>query len=266
MLVLFAAFRRMKPLILLSNDDGIDSTYLEALAVALEAGAGAEVMVIAPERQRSAMSHTITLHKPLRVHPHAPGRWAASGSPVDCVYLGMMKMCPRPPALVVSGINDGFNLGSDVFYSGTVGAAVEGGLRGTAAMAVSLEHGQPDWLGKAVDVSVALAAQLLADRPPAGIVFNVNVPSGPDRRYAITRLGKRRYLDDVQERKDPRGRAYYWIGGGEAGMEELAGSDCDAMRAGLTSVTPLQLDLTASHLLGENAPAWSLAGFERVGP
>jgi len=263
---MFAAFRRMQPLILLSNDDGIDSTYLVALADALEARTDAEVMVIAPERQRSAMSHTITLHKPLRVHPHAPNRWAASGSPVDCVYLGMMRMCPRPPALVISGINDGFNLGSDVFYSGTVGAAVEGGLRGTAAMAVSLEHGQPDWLDKAVDISVALAGELLARRPPSGIVFNVNVPSGPDRRYAITRLGKRLYRDDVQERKDPRGRAYYWIGGGEAGMEELAGSDCDAMRAGLTSITPLHLDLTAMHMLGEGAPAWSLDGFERVGP
>lgn len=256
----------MKPLILLSNDDGIESTYLVALADALEARAAAEVMVIAPERQRSAMSHTITLHKPLRVHPHAPGRYAASGSPVDCVYLGMMRMCPRPPALVVSGINDGFNLGSDVFYSGTVGAAVEGGLRGTAAMAVSLEHGQPDWLDKAVDISVALASELLARRPPPGIVFNVNVPSGPERRYAITRLGKRRYTDDVQERKDPRGRAYYWIGGGEAGSEELAGSDCDAMRTGITSVTPLALDLTATHLLGEGAPDWALDGFERALP
>lgn len=256
----------MRPLILLSNDDGIESTYLVALADALEARTPGEVMVIAPERQRSAMSHTITLHKPLRVHAHAPNRYAASGSPVDCVYLGMMRMCPRPPALVVSGINDGFNLGSDVFYSGTVGAAVEGGLRGTAAIAVSLEHGQPEWLEKAIDISVALAGELLARRPPPGpgIVWNVNVPSGSDRRYAITRLGKRLYRDDVQERKDPRGRAYYWIGGGEVGMEELAGSDCDAMRAGITSVTPLALDLTASHMLGDGAPDWALAGFDRT--
>ena len=268
MLVLFAAGlppRRMKPLILLSNDDGIESTYLVALADAFEGKTGAEVMVIAPERQRSAMSHTITLHKPLRVHPHAPGRYAASGSPVDCVYLGMMRMCPRPPALVVSGINDGFNLGSDVFYSGTVGAAVEGGLRGTSAMAVSLQHSQPDWLDKAVDISVALARELLA-RPQPGIVWNVNVPAGPERRYAITRLGKRRYTDDVQERKDPRGRSYYWIGGGEADSEEVAGSDCDAMRAGITSVTPLALDLTANHLVGDGAPDWALDGFERSHP
>ena len=256
----------MRPLILISNDDGIDSPYLVALADSLDQRADADVLVIAPERQRSAMSHMITLHKPLRVSERAAGRMCASGSPVDCVYLGLMKLAPRPPALVVSGINDGFNLGSDVFYSGTVGAAVEGGLRGTAAMAVSLEHGQPEWLDKAVDISVALARELLARRPPAGIVFNVNVPAGPERRYAITRLGKRRYSDDVQERKDPRGRSYYWIGGGEAGMEELAGSDCDAMRAGITSVTPLALDLTATHLVGQGAPDWSLDGFERTLP
>jgi 5'-nucleotidase len=253
----------MQPLILLSNDDGIESTYLVALADALEARTPGEVMVIAPERQRSAMSHTITLHKPLRVHPHAPNRYAASGSPVDCVYLGMMRLCPRPPALVVSGINDGFNLGTDVFYSGTVGAAIEGGLRGAPALAVSLEHGQPDFLDKAVDISVAIACELIARPPPPGIVFNVNVPSGPERRFDLTRLGRRRYSDDVQERKDPRGRSYFWIGGGDAGMDEMAGSDCDAIRGGITSVTPLGLDLTASQLLGDGAPPWRFDGWQR---
>ena len=259
---------RMKPLILLSNDDGIESTYLGRLADGLEAAGGAEVMVIAPERQRSAMSHTITLHKPLRVHEHAPNRFAASGSPVDCVYLGVMRMCPRRPALVVSGINDGFNLGTDVFYSGTVGAAIEGGLRGVPAMAVSLEHGAPEAVDKAVDIAVALAGFLLSRPPPGGTVFNVNVPSGPDRRWALTHMGVRRYEDDVQERKDPRGRSYYWIGGGAVDSGAQAGSDCDAIRDGLTSVTPLALDLTARHLLGDGAAAWApgaLGAFERAG-
>ncbi|HLU65943.1 MAG TPA: 5'/3'-nucleotidase SurE [Kofleriaceae bacterium] len=251
-----------RPLILLSNDDGIASPYLTALADALEEGTGAEVLVIAPEKQRSAMSHTITLHKPLRVQAHAPGRYAASGSPVDCVYLGVMRLCPRAPALVVSGINDGYNLGTDIFYSGTVGAALEGGLRGAPAMAVSLQHGKAEALGKAVEVSVGLARALL-ERPPApGVVFNVNVPAGPERRYRMTRLGRRFYRDDVLERHDPRGRAYYWIGGGEAGMEEVAGSDCEAIQAGLTSVTPLCLDLTATSLLGEGAPRLDISGFE----
>jgi 5'-nucleotidase len=256
----------MRPLILLSNDDGIDSTYLVALADAFERGTSAEVMVIAPERQRSAMSHTITLHKPLRVLARGPGRFSASGSPVDCVYLGVMRLCPRLPALVVSGINDGFNLGTDVFYSGTVGAAIEGGLRGTQAMAVSLQHGAPECLDKAVGLSVAIGRALLESPLPRGAVLNINVPSGADRRYRMTRLGRRLYSDDVQERNDPRGRAYYWIGGGAAGMEELAGSDCDAVQAGLSSVTPLQLDLTAEALLGGGAPEWPsglMDGFER---
>jgi 5'-nucleotidase len=257
----------MQPLILLSNDDGIESTYLLALADAFEQATSAEVMVIAPERQRSAMSHTITLHKPLRVRAHAPNRYAASGSPVDCVYLGIMRLCPRLPALVVSGINDGFNLGTDVFYSGTVGAAIEGGLRGSQAMAVSLQHGAPECLDRAVGLAVAIGRALLERPLAAGTVLNINVPTGADHRYRMTRLGRRLYRDDVQERNDPRGRAYYWIGGGEAGMEELAGSDCEAVQAGISSVTPLHLDLTAESLLGDGAPDWSaelMAGFERA--
>jgi 5'-nucleotidase len=256
----------MRPLILLSNDDGIDSTYLVALAEAFETGTSAEVMVIAPERQRSAMSHTITLHKPLRVRSHGPGRFSASGSPVDCVYLGVLRLCPRAPALVVSGINDGFNLGTDVFYSGTVGAAIEGGLRGTQAMAVSLQHGAPECLDLAINLSVSIGRALLERPLPTGTVLNINVPAGGDRRYRMTRLGRRRYSDDVQERNDPRGRAYYWIGGGEVGMDEVAGSDCEAVQAGLSSVTPLRLDLTAESLLGPGAPEWPDmdSGFERV--
>src|SRR5215470_17409778 len=125
-----------RPLVLCSNDDGIESPYLTALADLIEEFA--DVLVVAPERQRSAASHAITLHKPLRLTEMAPGRYALSGTPVDCVYLGMLKLCDRPPAVVVSGINDGFNLGSDVFYSGTVAAAVEGALRGAAGIACSL--------------------------------------------------------------------------------------------------------------------------------
>jgi len=168
---------------------------------------------------------------------------------------------------VVSGINDGFNLGTDVFYSGTVGAAIEGGLRGTQAMAVSLERGAPECLDKAIALSVAIGTALLERPLPVGTVLNINVPAGPDRRYRMTRLGRRIYSDDVDERSDPRGRAYYWIGGGEAGMEEVVGSDCDAVRAGLSSVTPLQLDLTAEALLAPDAPEWParvLDGFERA--
>src|SRR5215813_14531296 len=133
-----------RPLVLCSNDDGIDSPHLLALATLIEDFA--DLLVVAPERQRSAASHAITLHKPLRLTEVRPRRFALSGTPVDCVYLAMLKLCDRAPAVVVSGINDGYNLGSDVFYSGTVAAAVEGALRGAAGIACSLAPGakQPE--------------------------------------------------------------------------------------------------------------------------
>src|SRR6476619_805224 len=126
-----------RPLVLCSNDDGIDSPHLNALADKIEAFA--EFIVVAPARQRSAASHAITLHKPLRLTEVAPRRYSLSGTPVDCVYLGVLKLCDRVPAVVVSGVNDGYNLGSDVFYSGTVAAAVEGALRGASGIAFSLK-------------------------------------------------------------------------------------------------------------------------------
>lgn len=258
-------FFTMRPLILISNDDGIESPYLVELADALERRGGTEVLVVAPERQRSAMSHTITLHKPLRIEERGPNRMAASGSPVDCVYLGLLKLAPRRPALVFSGINDGFNLGTDVFYSGTVGAAVEGGLRGVPAIAMSLDAGKPQELGSAIDLAVELARAAIATPPRRGTVLNVNVPEGGGRRYRWTRLGKRYYSDDVHVRQDPRGRSYYWIGGGEAGMDPLPGSDCDAIyNEGVASITPLQLDLTAHDLLDDAVPEWTLDGFEQA--
>jgi 5'-nucleotidase len=248
----------MRPLILISNDDGVSSPYLEALATGLEPLG--EVLVLAPERQRSAMSHTITLHKPLRITEVRPGRFSASGSPVDCVYLGILKLCPRRPALVVSGINDGFNLGNDVFYSGTVGAAIEGGLRGVPSLAVSLQGRSPQALPVAVDLARAISERLLAGEIAPGIVLNLNVPRGCDGRYRWTKLGRRLYRDDVHVRDDPREQPYYWIGGGEAGIAEVPGSDCEAAYAGLAAITPLMLDLTAHEVLGGKAPV--LDGFE----
>jgi 5'-nucleotidase len=123
----------VRPLVLCSNDDGVDAPYLSAVVAKIEMFA--DVIVVAPERQRSAASHAITLHKPLRLTEIAPNRYSLSGTPVDCVYVGVLKLCDRRPTAVVSGINDGYNLGSDVFYSGTVAAAVEGALRGAAGIA-----------------------------------------------------------------------------------------------------------------------------------
>jgi len=249
----------MRPLVLISNDDGIHAPHLEPFAARLEAFA--DVVVVAPERQRSAASHAITLHKPLRLTEVRPRRFALSGTPVDCVYLGMLKLCDRPPAVVVSGVNDGYNLGSDVFYSGTVAAAVEGALRGAAGIACSLapraEHPE-----RAIQFAAAVVRAAVAEPIPAGTVLNVNMPPTPSDGYQWTMLGRRLYADDVSERRDPRGRPYYWVGGGPAGHDDVEGSDCVAVSRGWNSITPMHLDLTDRGRVDQ--PPWALEGFHVV--
>ena len=247
-----------RPLVLCSNDDGIESPHLLALADKIEAFA--DVIVVAPERQRSAASHAITLHKPLRLTEVGKRRYSLSGTPVDCVYLGVLKLCDRKPAVVVSGVNDGYNLGSDVFYSGTVAAAVEGALRGAAGIACSLAPRAPK---EHVDRALAFAAEVVraavGEPIPAGTVLNVNMPGNGTDSYQWTTLGRRLYEDDVAERKDPRGRPYYWVGGGPAGHEHVAGTDCVAIAEGHNSITPMHLDLTDRKRL--QTPPWALEGF-----
>lgn len=251
------------PLILLTNDDGIDSPYLNAMAEALHEELQAEVLIMAPERQRSAMSHTITLHKPLRVEKKRPGAYAVSGSPVDCVYIGVLRVASRRPDLIVSGPNDGFNLGTDVFYSGTVGAAIEGGLRGIPSIAVSVDSKSPEALPITKQLVCSVAASLLEKRDAT--VLNINVPAHCGGKVRWTCLGKRFYEDDVHERTDPRNRSYFWIGGGMAGIADIKGSDCEAVISdGVASITPLHLDLTRSALLGDGQPGWQLGDFELV--
>jgi 5'-nucleotidase len=250
----------IRPLVLCTNDDGIDSPHLEALATAISPHA--DVLVVAPERQRSAASHAITLHKPLRLTEVRPRRFALSGTPVDCVYLGVQRLVDRAPALVVSGLNDGYNLGSDVFYSGTVAGAVEGALRGAVGVACSVAPRVTD-VGEAVRFAASVIAAALTSPLPPGTVLNLNM-SGPkdgpgDGRYQWTTLGRRRYDDDVAVREDPRGRPYYWIGGGPSGHDEVAGSDCVAVARGWHSVTPLHLDLTDRGKVA--TPPWPIAGF-----
>ena len=251
-----------QPLILLTNDDGVDSPYLETMASAMRANLGAEVIVLAPERQRSAMSHSITLHKPLRIEERRSGVYAVSGSPVDCVYIGILKVASRRPDLVVSGPNDGFNLGTDVFYSGTVGAAIEGGLRGIPSIAVSLATESPDALPHASNL-VCSVAQGLWQQPEAGTVINLNVPTGCEGKARWTSLGRRFYEDDVQQRTDPRNRKYYWIGGGVAGIDDRKGSDCQAvLEDRVASISPLHLDLTKHSMLETEVGPWPLLNFE----
>lgn len=248
-----------RPLVLCSNDDGIESPHLRALVERIEPFA--EVIVVAPERQRSAASHAITLHKPLRLIEQQPGRYALSGTPVDCVYVGMLKLCDRPPAVVVSGVNDGYNLGSDVFYSGTVAAAVEGALRGAAGIACSLAPGAED-PERAIRFAAAVVRAAIEEPMRGGTVLNVNMPGTRTDGYQWTVLGRRIYEDDVAERKDPRGRAYYWVGGGPAGHDNVEGSDCVAVARGLNSITPMHLDLTDRGRVAQ--PPWTLEGFRVV--
>ncbi|MBA3391148.1 MAG: 5'/3'-nucleotidase SurE [Deltaproteobacteria bacterium] len=245
-----------RPLVLCSNDDGIESPHLGALADMIEAFA--DVLVVAPERQRSAASHAITLHKPLRLTARAPNRYSLSGTPVDCVYLGILKLCDRKPSVVVSGVNDGFNLGSDVFYSGTVAAAVEGALRGAAGIACSLAPGaaNPD---AAIRFAAAVVRAAIAEPIPPGTVLNVNMPGDATDTYQWTTLGRRLYDNDIAERQDPRGRPYYWVGGGPAGHEHVDGTDCVAIAQGRNSITPMHLDLTDRGRVA--TPPWVVDGF-----
>lgn len=255
--------RRERPLILVSNDDGVSAPGIRAATEALRALGDVDVMVAAPDRERSAASHSISLDRPLRVDEIEPGVFAIDGTPVDCVYLALLHLVPRKPALVVSGINNGYNLGSDVFYSGTVAAAVEGALRGVPALAVSLERRRPQDFSHAAAFLGALAGEMVRrgrSALPDASLLSVNVPGGALRGYRVTFLGRRVYRDQVDVRQDLRGRHYYWIGGPEENATDLPGSDCSAVREGLASVTPLGLDLTHTHLIGELVE-WEVGNF-----
>jgi len=234
------------PLILVSNDDGIHSEGLTALADAVRPLG--EVVVVAPDRERSAVSHALTLHRPLRVVPHGAGRHAVDGTPTDCVNLAINGILPRRPALVVSGINKGANLGDDVTYSGTVSAAMEGTLLGIPSIAVSLVGRDGYHFDPAARCAARLARWVLERGLPPDTLLNVNVPplpAGTDPRgLALTRMGRRRYGDAIVEKLDPRGRKYYWIGGEELTFVEEEGTDFHAVSQGLISVTPIHLDLT----------------------
>jgi len=234
------------PLILLSNDDGIQSAGLAALVDAMMSLG--EVVVVAPDREQSACSHALTLHRPLRLDEIASGRWMVDGTPTDCVNLGVNGVMSRRPNLLVSGINKGANLGDDVTYSGTVSAAMEGTLLGIPSIAVSLiGRGSFDFTA-AAGFARRLAAWVLAEGLPHDTLLNVNVPQPPGgeplRGVRLTRMGRRRYGDAIVEKTDPRGRKYYWIGGEELDFVKEEGTDFYAVDDGYISVTPIHLDLT----------------------
>ena len=249
--------------ILVSNDDGCQSEGLRALVAAMEELG--EVWVVAPEAEQSASSHAISIHRPLRLRELRARFYAVDGTPTDCSWLGIHHvMRHRRPALMVSGINHGPNLADDVTYSGTIAAAMEASIIGVPAIAFSLAGWGVFDFAPAARFARALAAAALANELPRGLLLNVNVPpeAEPDG-YVVTRLGKHSYGSEVVEKKDPRGRSYFWIGGNEYQHEDIPGSDCNAvLREKRVSVTPLMLDLTDEKSRNRVA-AWSLDGFRQ---
>ncbi|MBZ0159694.1 MAG: 5'/3'-nucleotidase SurE [bacterium] len=243
--------------ILISNDDGIHARGLRVLADALSSVG--EVWVVAPDRERSASGHSLTLNRPLRVTKVAPTWFTVDGTPTDCIALALMGMINRKFDLVASGINVGGNMGDDVTYSGTVSAAFEATLLGLPAFALSVvAHRKVNF--SAAEQAAVMVARLIAKHGlPADTMLNVNVPNcrpSAIKGVAITQQGRRRYGDNIIVRKvDPRGKAYYWIGGKEPTWEPLKESDYAAVTAGSISITPLHLDLTNSSVL-EKLQKW----------
>jgi len=239
--------------VLISNDDGIRAPGLRRLAEVM--AERAEVWVVAPDRERSAVSHAISLHAPLRAERLGEREYAVDGTPTDCVYLALNHFLPTPPDVVLSGINRGANLGNDVLYSGTVSAAMEGALFGFPAAAVSLclpdnhdEAGAAEHhLDTAAELAAAVATSLFERPMPPGVLLNLNVPNRPRAQLGgvkVTRLGYTDWADFVTERADPRNRPYYWIGGDRTGHDEIPDSDNNAVATGFASITPIHYDLT----------------------
>ena len=228
--------------ILLTNDDGVYSEGIRLLARALEPLG--EVVVVAPDREQSATGHSLTLHRPLRMQQLEESVYSVDGTPTDCVNLAVLWLLKdRPPDLIVSGINFGFNLGDDVTYSGTVSATFEGTLLGIPSLAFSQEVAEGFSFERGVSVARDFLEVLTAEKLPQDLLLNVNIPAGDIRGVRLTRLGNRVYKQVVVEKVDPRGRNYFWIAGTPEWQEE-EGTDHAAVSAGYVSVTPLHLDLT----------------------
>lgn len=236
--------------VLITNDDGIASPGLQALVQAFEPVA--ETFVVAPERERSATGHAITLHKPLRAHSAAipgseAGVWATNGTPADCVALGILELLPEKPDIVVSGINVGPNLARDLTYSGTVSGAMEGAIFGIPSIAVSVGSFRNPIFAVAAAFAVELARAILLHGLSEDALLNVNVPNLSSEEIAgvaITRQSAKRYISRLERRVDPRGRTYYWLTGEPSPIEDLEGTDTWALAHDYISVTPITLDMT----------------------
>jgi 5'-nucleotidase len=245
------------PLFFITNDDGIHSPGLEALVQSLTPLA--ECVVIAPDRDNSAVSHSLTMNRPLRVTRLRENYYTLDGTPTDCVAIGLNKILSKKPALLVSGINPGPNLGDDISYSGTVSAAVEGTMYGIPSLAVSLAGEPPYDFTKAAEVAAKLAGLILKQGLPKETLLNANIP-GTDkiRGFKITRQGRRLWDNAIQETSDPWGRKHYWIGGGTPSPDPGEDTDVYAVSEDYISVTPIHLDLTNHQGIKHLKKEWGL--------
>ncbi len=253
--------------ILISNDDGVHSPGLHALAAALR-GLG-EIWVVAPDREQSAVGHAITLSEPIRLFPGdvaaADHTFAIGGTPADCVKLALTELMPEWPALVISGINRGENTGISVMYSGTVSAATEGTINGIPSVAISLDSFTSQNFAGAARVARMISLQVLERGLPHDTLLNVNVPDLKDeelRGFRIVRQGRARFKESFLKRVDPRGRTYYWMDGAKVPHSE-ADTDGAALLQGFITVTPIRLDLTNYEFM-ESLRGWTLNSHSSV--
>lgn len=245
--------------VLVSNDDGVDAPGIRMLAEVLRE-AGHEVTVVAPDRDRSGASNSLTLDLPIRVRHQDHYTVSVAGTPTDCVHLALTGLLEFEPDIVVSGINNVANLGDDVIYSGTVSAAMEGRFLGLPAVAVSLASRNHDarHYQTAARAAVEIVARLKADPLPADTILNVNVPDLPwaeVKGFEVTRLGNRHRAEGCIRQQDPRGNAVYWIGPAGREQDSGPGTDFHAVRTGYISITPIQVDLTRYQAL-EKVASW----------
>lgn len=229
--------------ILITNDDGIHSPGLAALKKGL-APLG-RIVVVAPDRDNSAISHALTMHRPLRLTELETDVYTLDGTPTDCVSIALSKVFDHPPDLLVSGINNGPNIGDDITYSGTVSAAIEGTMYAVASLAVSMAGEPPFDFTHSEPIIRRLARKVLDNGLPASTLMNVNIPDRvPVKGIKVTRQGRRIWKQAVQEVTDPRGRMHYWIGGGTPLLDSGKDTDVHVLSDGFVSISPIHLDLT----------------------
>lgn len=237
--------------ILLTNDDGINHPGLTYLRKAVEKKHN--VIVIAPEKERSAYSHKITIHAPIRIHKINNTTFSTDGTPADCIKFGIKGLLKDKIDLVISGINQGPNMGIDVFYSGTVGAAREGLINNVPSIAFSLNSydGNCNW-EKTADEALKLIDKLYPTYFDAGVMYNINFPTSDDYKgERLTKLGSRVFKEIIVKRNDPMGKEYFWLGGELPSYAPQEGSDFTAVDEGFVSITPLSLDITHKEVLNK---------------